>query len=284
VIIVRTAFAEAVKRLVRAGVDSPRRDARALLAVATNRSFSDLAPESAELTPEQFERFEGLVRRRMKREPLAYIVGHKEFWSLDFDVGPGVLVPRPESETLVEALCGLFPDRNRARRICDLGTGSACLIVAALSEFPNARGDAIERTEQAFAWAVRNVTKHGLQHRAAVRHGDWSELLTEQYDAILANPPYIAQREIMALIPEVARYEPTEALDGGPDGLDAYRAMAPGIAGALKSEGAAFLEIGAGQADEIREILEAAGLNIDRIAPDLAGIPRCVVARPGRSG
>jgi release factor glutamine methyltransferase len=275
-----TIFTEAVRRLSDANVDLPRREVRLLTALAMGKPAESLPTEPSELSSSEVQRLAALIARREAREPFAYIAGRKEFWSLEIAVGPGVLVPRPETETLIEELCRTFPDREAELEVCDLGTGSGCLLVAALSEFPRAQGLGLERSEVALGWARKNIAAHDLAPRARLLLGDWENEPTGRFDAILVNPPYIRHRDVMALTPEVARYEPSSALDGGADGLDAYRALAPILGRSLKSEGAAFLEIGAGQADKTKEILEAAGLKVDRIASDLAGIARCVVARP----
>jgi release factor glutamine methyltransferase len=250
-----------------------------LLAKSLCVSEPDALTESATLHRDARARLEELVARRIAREPLAYIVGHREFWSLDFEVGPGVLVPRPESETLIETLLEEFDDRAAPLEILDCGTGSGCLVIAALSMFPNARGTGIDASCAALPWAERNVARHNLGNRCALRCQDWTSEIVVMADAILANPPYVKRDALVALPPEVARYEPAAALCGGEDGLDAYRALAPRIAEVLKPDGVAILEIGEGQGNDVRKILADAGLETGRIAADLAGIPRCVVAR-----
>ncbi|HJW41315.1 MAG TPA: peptide chain release factor N(5)-glutamine methyltransferase, partial [Rhizomicrobium sp.] len=197
---------EAVARLRDAGVDNPRLDARLLWEFG--QSSGD---------------FESLIARRAAREPLAYITGRKEFWSLDFAVGPGVLVPRPDTETLIEQLIRERPDRLVPLSILDLGTGSGCLLIAALREYPNARGVGVDRSPEALAWARHNLIALGVEDRATLIETDWPEEASPGFDVVLANPPYIPTAEIETLEPEVCRYEPRAALDGGPDGLDAYR-------------------------------------------------------------
>ena len=249
---------QAGMRLRAAGVESGRMDARLLWNYARNPDV-----------------FELLVARRLAREPLAYITGLKEFWSLNFAVGPGCLIPRPDSETLIEALINQIPDRTRPLSILDLGTGSGCLLVAALREYPNARGTGIDRSPAALAWARRNVDAHALEARATLIESDWPA--AGSFDVVLSNPPYIPSAEVTALEPEVTLYEPHAALDGGADGLDAYRALASRIGHLLKPGGVTLLEIGAGQADAVAAIMAGAGLYILEIVPDLAGIPRCAV-------
>ncbi|MDE1986699.1 MAG: peptide chain release factor N(5)-glutamine methyltransferase [Alphaproteobacteria bacterium] len=254
---------DAVRRLAAAGVDNPRLDARLLLAHARGDRVL----------------FESLVTRREAREPFAYITQRKEFWSLDFQVGPGVLVPRPETETIIEATLTAFPDRSNALNVLDLGTGSGCLLVAFLKEFMNARGLGIEKAKETQTYAARNIESHCLGGRCAIQAGDWAEAIPGPFDVVLSNPPYIKTSKLARLQPEVARYEPVQALDGGPDGLQAYRALAPEIARLLAPKGKAFLEIGAGQSNEVASLLSQAGLEIERVVADLAGIQRVLVAR-----
>jgi len=255
--------ADAVRRLADAGVDNPRLDARVLLAQANG---------DASL-------FESLVSRRAAREPLAYIVGRKEFWSLDFDVGPGVLIPRPETETVIERALTQFPDRTAPLRVLDLGTGTSCLLITFLKEYPNARGLGLESSDKALAIALRNVARHGLTGRCEIRAGGWPGIIAGRCDVILSNPPYIRSVDIAGLEPEVSRYEPALALDGGQDGLSAYRALAPEIALLLQSGGYAFVEIGAGQGEAVRGLFGEAGLEFVALTSDLAGIPRVVTVK-----
>jgi release factor glutamine methyltransferase len=260
-----SSLCDAVSRLTAAGTDNPRLDARVLL----ERANCDGAL------------FESFMNRRAAREPLAYIVGFKEFWSLDFEVGSGVLIPRPETETVIEQALAVFVDRALPLKVLDLGTGTGCLLVAILKEFPNASGLGIDRSEEARAYAQRNIARHGLSGRCEVRGGDWDEAIAGPYDVVLANPPYIKTADLAGLEPEVA-YEPVLALDGGPDGLSAYRALVPALTRLLSPCGRAFLEIGAGQSDDVGAVLARCGIIVNKVAPDLAGIPRVLVV--GRTG
>ena len=253
----------AVRRFAAAGVGNSRLDARVLW---------EFAKGDGEL-------FESLVVRRSKREPLAYITSHREFWSLDFEVGPGTLVPRPETETIIEQALALFPDRNTPMTVLDLGTGTGCLLLAFLKEYPNAHGLGIELSEKACAVAQRNSARHGLGERCEIRIGDWAREVAGPFDVILSNPPYIRTGDLAGLEPEVVRYEPIMALDGGADGFAAYRTLAPELARLLRPGGYALVEIGAGQSDEAMALMAQAGLETLRIAPDLAGIPRVLVMR-----
>jgi len=250
---------EAAKRLSAAGIDSARLDARLLWAQADG----DAA------------RFEALVQRRRSHEPVAYITGRKEFWSLDFTVGPGVLVPRPDTETLIEEAMRLIPDRTMPLRLADLGTGSGAILAAALTEFPNATGIGFESSPPAHVCAARNLARLA-PGRADIRLADW-DAAQGPFDLVFSNPPYIPSAEIESLAPDVCAYEPRAALDGGLDGLAAYRALARLLPRILVPGGHALLEIGAGQAPAMEQMFQ--GLELVRIAPDMAGIPRCVVLK-----
>lgn len=270
-------------RLAEVGVATPRRDARLLLAVAMGIDETALLtdPDLA-VSAEAAARFQGFVDRRQARMPVSRILGEREFWSLAFRIGPGVLDPRPDSETLVEAALAHVDaapaGRGGAWQVLDLGTGSGCLLLALLWELPNATGLGLERDPDAAALARANAARQGLQDRAEVRAADWDTLEGERFDLILANPPYVPTAEIAGLDPEVAQHDPMGALDGGPDGLDAYRALVPKLAGWLAPGGHAFLEAGRGHAADVQALLRAAGLRTPAGVCDLAGTLRCVRA------
>jgi release factor glutamine methyltransferase len=266
-------------RLAAAGIEGARAEAWLLLGAACGRERADLvAAGKVTLGPEQELRLEALVARRAAREPLAYILGEKEFWSLPLGVGPGVLVPRPDSETVVEAALALVPDRGAPLRILDLGTGSCCLLLALLSELPQATGLGVDSSEAALAAAAENARRLGLEERARLMRGDWGRGIEARFDLIVCNPPYIAEPEFSHLMPEVRDHEPPQALLAGPDGLDAYRALAPDVARLLVPDGVACLELGQGQGPAVAAIMAAAGLETLEVRPDLAGIGRCLVA------
>ena len=269
------------ERLRDAGVDSPRREARLLLGQALGRTQTDLlaAPDDA-IDPGAYL---SLIGRRAAREPLAQILGTREFWSLDFEISPATLIPRPDSETLIEAAVAAFPDRHAVRRVLDLGTGTGCLLLAALTEFPGAFGVGLDWTPLAAALARRNARRLGLGARAAFLAGDWARAIAGRFDLVLCNPPYVPTGEIGGLMPEVARYEPASALDGGMDGLRAYAALLPELTRLLAPSGAAVLELGHGQAGAVAGLAIRAGLTIS-IRADLAGIPRALVGRPQGEG
>jgi release factor glutamine methyltransferase len=224
--------------------------------------------------------FEALLARRCAREPLALILGRREFWSLDFAVSADTLIPRPESETLVESALAAFPDRDKPRAILDLGTGTGCLLLAALHEFPRAFGVGVDRSAAAAGLAARNAAALGLAGRAAFLCADWDTPLAGRFDLVLCNPPYIPTSDIDGLMPEVARYEPRSALDGGTDGLNGYRRVFTSLSCRLTEGGVAILELGQGQAESVAGLAQAAGLAAEARA-DLLGITRALVLRRG---
>jgi release factor glutamine methyltransferase len=272
-------------RLAAAGIERAHGEAWVLLAAATGRGRAELiAGVGGTLDTTQTARLERLVRRRLAREPIAYILGEKEFWSLAFEVGPAVLVPRPETETVVEAVLDRIGERTGAPRILDLGTGSGCLLLALLSELPNATGLGVDASSAALAIAARNATRLGLADRCAFRSGHWGQRLQGAFEIIVSNPPYIAEGDWPGLQPEIRGFEPKAALVAGPDGLAAYRALAPDCTGLLAPHGLCALEIGCGQGDAVAGILKGYGLHVTKRYRDLAGIERCVVAGHGPSG
>ncbi len=264
-----------------AGVDGPQREARLLLAHALAVSQEELVVESAVPNVHGMMRYEALLSRRIAREPLAYIIGYREFWSLPFAVGPGVLVPRPESETLVEEALRIFPERDAPIDVLDLGTGSGCLLLSFLHERPQANGIGVDLSQEALAFAERNAYDLGLWQRVAMINGSWTEKISDVFDAIFVNPPYVALGDLTSLAPEIV-YEPVTALAGGSDGFEAYRQLAPILGVRLKKGGRAFLEIGAGQADRIKDVFAASGLSTLYSVADLAGILRCLVLERSR--
>ena len=276
---VQTVLAAAAARLRTAGVESPRREARLLLANVLGVEVLDLlAGKSLHLPADALFRFETFVERRVAREPLAYIVGRREFWSLEFAVDPSVLIPRPESEVLVEEALRRFPDREVSLRVADLGTGSGCLLLAFLFERPLASGLGVDVSDTALAVAARNAQTLGLARRTEFQRGNWTLALAGSFDTIFVNPPYIPSEAITGLTPEVAKYEPRLALDGGDDGLTAYRAVAAGLKCHLNPGGSAIFELGEGQVEAVKELLEQNGFTVSGTVCDLAGIPRCLVA------
>jgi release factor glutamine methyltransferase len=270
----------AAARLAEAGIDGAAREARLLLQeaagipVASQIAFPERAIEAAALT-----RFKELAARRARREPMAHILGRREFWSLSFEVSADTLDPRPDSETLVEAVLEQVADRSAPLRLLDFGAGTGCLLLALLLELPSATGLGVDVSPTALAVARRNADALGLGARAAFRQGDWDEGIAPAFDIVLSNPPYIPSGEIDALQPEVAAFEPRLALDGGTDGLAAYRRLLPAAERLLTAGGLAAFEVGSGQADSVAAIGRNAGLRHIATATDLATVQRCVLFR-----
>jgi release factor glutamine methyltransferase len=260
-----------------AGIDNPRLEARLLLAHALGLPVAALLRDPhASADPAGYD---ALLTRRAAHEPLAYIIGRREFWSLDFAVSPATLIPRPESETLIEAALAAFAHRTPPRRILDLGTGTGCLLLSALHEFPGAFGIGVDRSPDAARLAAANAAALGLAGRAAFLCADWAAPLAARFDLVLCNPPYIPTSDIDGLMQEVARHEPRGALNGGADGLTAYRQIVPCLPALLQPDGVAVLELGVDQAQAVVALAGKFGLTaITR--PDLTGLPRAIVLQP----
>ena len=264
------------------GIDSARLDARLIVTRALG-----LEPQSALLYPEQEITTESsriileMVERRMRREPMAQIFGHREFWSLDFLITADSLIPRPDTETLVEAVLSSIGEdgKDNSLNILDLGTGSGCILLSLLSELPNTNGIGIDISEAAVSVAEANAAHLGLSDQSRFQIGNWGQGLDDTFDIIVSNPPYIPAADIEGLAPEVALYEPRGALDGGEDGLDAYRSITMDLKRLLKPDGSAFFEIGVGQADDVVLILSENGFSGIETLPDLAGIDRVIALK-----
>ena len=268
---------DAGKRLEAAGIPSPRAEARILLRTVLGRSPEALLRDpDASVAESDAERFLALALRRSGREPISRILGEREFRSLRFFLAPDTLDPRPDSETVVEAALGWCGGRPEPLRVLDLGTGTGCLLLAVLEARPEATGIGTDIAAGAVAAAARNAARLGLSDRASFRHADWDSGIAGAFDLILSNPPYIPTPEIDRLEPEVSSWDPKAALDGGADGLDAYRRLAPVVADRLAPGGAAFLEIGAGQEEPVEAIVAAEGLSRFVAQADLGGIVRCL--------
>lgn len=276
----REAVAALRRAFAAAGLETPSLDARLLgvdaLGIGATALVTD--PEAA-LSADEARRLASHAQRRVAREPVARILGRAEFWSLPFRLSPETLVPRPDTETVVEAALALVPDRSAAIRLLDLGTGSGCLLVALLHELPFAWGLGLDRSAPALATARANAAQNGVADRAAFAAGDWTDALAGRFDLVVSNPPYIATSLIGGLDPEVARHDPPRALDGGPDGLAAYRTILAGAPALLAPGGSLVMEIGHDQHEALAELVGAAGLEVAGTARDLGGHMRAVCAR-----
>ncbi|MGA8057311.1 MAG: peptide chain release factor N(5)-glutamine methyltransferase [Candidatus Binataceae bacterium] len=278
------AIAAASARLARAGVESARLDAELLMAAAAGVSRATLIAGGAEIDAPAAERFERMVARREAREPLAYIVGYREFFSLELAVRPGVLIPRPETETVVEAALELLR-RRPAATVLDIGTGSGAIAIAIAVHAPSTRIAALDISKVSLEVASDNARRHRCANRIAFLHGDCFAALEgsappfDPFDLIVSNPPYIAETEFATLAPEVRDFEPRLALEGDRDGIDFYRRIAAGLARWLVPGGEVILEVGAGQAEAVEAMMRVAGWAANARTRDLAGVDRVVRAR-----
>lgn len=263
-----------------AGVEGGTRDARVLLAHVMGVDAAGLLRDrDAEVDAGAFET---VLTRRVAREPVALIVGRQGFWTLDLEVSGATLIPRGDSETLIEAAVAARPDRAGVRRVLDLGTGTGCLLLAALVEFPGAFGVGVDLAVDAVCLARRNAVRNGMGERAAFATGRWADAVLGQFDLVLSNPPYIATGELAGLMEDVRGFEPRLALDGGGDGLVAYRALVAVLPRILAPGGLAVFEVGIGQAAEVVGMAGAAGFGA-ATRLDLGGVERAVVLERGIS-
>ena len=270
-------------RLKQAGLPTPDLDARILVQAACGASDIEMIREPGTLlTKAEEERLSEWERRRLSREPVSRILGSREFWGLTFTVTAETLDPRPDSETLIETALDLLKDKPNPR-LLDLGTGTGCLLLALLHERPDASGIGADLSEGALAVAASNAAALGLDQRARFVESEWTAEVEGRFDLVISNPPYIRHEDIAGLDEEVRLHDPMLALDGGADGLDAYRAIARLLPDHLTQAAHAVIELGAGQADEVTAIFEAAGLAVPRVVSDLGGHPRALVAHMPRT-
>jgi release factor glutamine methyltransferase len=271
---------QAGQRLRGAAIEAPRLEARRLLAHVLNTSEEALLRDPRAPVPaEKAAHFAALLARRVAHEPFAYLTGRVGFWTLDVEVSPATLIPRADSESLVEAALEACTDKRAPLSVLDLGTGTGALLLAVLSELPAASGVGVDLKPEAAALAARNAARLGLAGRARFLAGDWAAALAGRFDLVLCNPPYIESGAIAGLMPEVARHEPASALDGGADGLDAYRRIIADLPRLLAPRGVAVLELGQGQQAAVEALAKAAGLTPEACRADLGGVPRALVLR-----
>jgi len=273
---------ELAEKFRQAGIDSAETDARLLMAHALRIDRAELiANGERALSADEIKAIDALAERRLKHEPAARIFGRKEFWSLSLQIGPAVLVPRPETETVVEAaLDAIVADALQMEklRILDIGTGSGALLLALLSELPNAVGIGTDISMATLDVARANAERNDLAARCTFVACDIAAGLQGPFDLIVSNPPYVVRGDIASLTPEVRDYDPARALDGGADGLDSYRAIAAQAHRLLAPGGRLIVELGAGQQAAVRALFTKAGLTIAAARDDLAGIPRALSA------
>lgn len=274
------ALRELRRTLSEAGFDTAALDARLLLLTAIGISATDLItwPDTP-LTPEQATTLAAFAERRLKHEPVARIVGEREFWGLPFRLSPATLVPRPDTETLVETALALLPDRQAPLRIVDFGTGSGCILVALLHELPQATGLGVDLSFGALVTARANAAGNRVGNRCHFALSRWADAIAGRFDLIVSNPPYIASGVIPTLDEEVRDHDPRLALDGGPDGLEPYRILLTEAERLLAPGGLLVVEIGYDQAEALSRLAGLHGLEILRIAHDLSNNPRCVAMK-----
>jgi release factor glutamine methyltransferase len=268
---VARALADATRQLSETS-DTPRLDAELLMAEALHIDRDRLILNPPDRDPPK--RFQTMLKRRLKGEPVAYITGRRAFWNVELHVGPGVLIPRPDSEVLISSALEHFDGREGPKRILDLGTGPGTLLLAALDLWPEATGVGIDSSRRALSYASANSRRLGFEKRAKFRIGDWAEGIDEKFDLILCNPPYVAEHEPLGA--GVAEHEPEEALFAGPEGLDSIRRLAPEIPRLLAPGGLAAVEIGAAQGEAALRLLKPKGLEAG-IVQDLGGRDRAVL-------
>ena len=277
------AVREGAEILERAGLAQPRREASDLVqhVLARDRTFVLAHPEQL-ISDEQGQTFRELLLRRASGEPLQYLTTHQAFFGLDFEVTKGVLIPRPETELLVETALGFLKNIPAPQAICDVGTGSGCIAITLLHECSNAHAVAIDVSPSALEVAKRNARRHAVEERLTFVEADcFSSLSADKFsfDLIVSNPPYVAETELAGLQREVRDHEPREALAGGPDGLDVVRRLLNESSAFLKSRGYLLIEIGFNQGEAVQTLVDERVWRLQEIRPDLQGIPRLVVLK-----
>lgn len=272
---------ELAKRFAAAGLESPLLDARLIMSAVLDLDLTGLATQAQRpLMAEEMAAIEGAASRRLQGEPIARILGAKEFWGLPFALSAETLIPRPDTETLVEAVLSLCADREAPWRIADLGTGCGAILLALLSELPHATGVATDISVAALRTAAGNAARFGLADRVSFVACDYASALRGPFGFIVSNPPYVRSAEVGELAVEVRDHDPSRALDGGPDGLDAYRAIAKTASGLLAPQGCLAVEIGSDQASAVIQLMTDAGLEPEPLPRlDLARLPRVVIGR-----
>jgi release factor glutamine methyltransferase len=275
--VIRDALEAAARALEGAGIAGAKAEARALAAFVTGLTPAQIfSRDDTELSDADAARFDAVIRRRITGEPAAYIIGLREFWSLPFKVTPATLIPRPDTESVIELVMQLFADRARPQRILDIGTGSGCLVLALLDIYADACGIGTDISASALSVASENAKALGLSDRATMIEGAWSAQQAGPFDLIVSNPPYIPSPDIATLEPTVRAFEPLSALDGGADGLDAYRNVLAEVSDILSNAGWVVLEVGIHQADPVTEIARNLGLVEGPRQCDIAGIDRAL--------
>lgn len=286
---IKKAMADGAAKLEQAGIEQARMEARVLAGFAIGGGPEKVLAEfEREMSTSEFEIFSHALRRRCNHEPMAHITQKREFWSLGFHVSPATLIPRPDSETIIEAVLDQYDDRDKKLKILDLGTGSGCLVLSLLSEFQNANGLGVDASDNALEIASKNASQLGLESQVSFINVDWRDAgwikkLGGKFDVIISNPPYISDEEIKTLDPSVRDFEPMLALAGGIDGLDSYDILINAMGELLADDGLVAFEVGHKQARAVGALLLKKGLEVLEIREDLSGIERAVLARKIKS-
>ena len=268
----------AKEKLLEAQIESSILDARLLLGFALGTPQERFyGSEDEILTKTQADNYIKIIERRCKREPVSRIIGTRGFWNLTLKINQSSLDPRPDSEVLIESILKTFPEKSDKLKFIDFGTGTGCLLLSALNEFPNSSGVGVDISKECVKIARENAALNGLSRRALFIESDWGGEVTDKFDVIIANPPYLQSDTIPTLDPEVKNFDPHIALNGGPDGLSCYRKLAPQFVAALKEKGLIFLEIGYDQMESVANIMEHSGFKCLHINQDLGKRDRCLV-------
>lgn len=274
------ALAAANQLLTKSDIDNPAFDARLLIAHALDIDRLSLVTQSQrELTENEQLKINELITRRATREPVARILGLREFWGLPFALNEATLEPRPDSETLIEATLNATTDKTKTLKILDLGTGTGCLLLSLLHEMPNATGLGIDIAPHAVRQATENAQRLNIQNRVMFQQGNWLDGIIEQFDLIISNPPYIRNADIKTLSPEVKHFDPITALDGGADGYDPYLHLIPLLPARLNTESTVCFEVGQGQGTTVAALLKDTGFTNISTHNDLGGITRAIIAQ-----
>ncbi len=268
---------DAALRLKKVGIKTSLLDSRMLLQEVLNINYEELLVSASRLvTEEENNKFEEYLSRRLKREPIAKILQKKDFWKYRFKTTFDTLDPRPETETLIEAVLAEYKDKNRELKILDLGTGTGCIILSLLKEFPNAKGVGVDISMEALKIASENADYLGITKRINFVKGDWLNGINEKFDLIVSNPPYIKAKQIDYLADEVRLYDPYVSLDGGDSGIEAYKKIVEHITTVMDKHAKVFFEIGKWQEEEVSKLIKENNLEVSEVKKDLLGIPRVI--------
>ena len=277
--IIDQALQEATKRLVEAGIETAALDASVLMSHVTGREKIELITHhKEEITEAEKKAYDAVIKRREGKEPVAYIVGEKEFWGKSFKVSPGVLVPRPDTETIIATLLALVPGKDAEAKVADLGVGSGCILISLLLEFPKFMGFAVDQSKGALKMTAKNAANHDVTDRLHLYQGNWAEPLEEKMNIIVSNPPYIRQSDMLTLMDDVKDFEPESALNGGESGLKCYRELIPSAYEKLIGSGLLLLEVGHDQAEDVLALLDKNKWSEKMTFKDLSGHDRVVAA------